>query len=233
MRRLITSLLILVMLATSGTLLAAPPLSFLVRYDAGYGKFKAQSARSLEYQADQQLYVLRAETRLTLLGGTLSSIEEYSAMRWIDDQPVPFEYRFEQKGLGSRQRSVSFDQQEATLAWVVDDQQGTLAMDEPVFDDLSSFMALRQQLIAGNTGLYFAVVDKSEIKPYHYEVVGTETLQTAVGTFETVHIERIREPGNARTTEFWLAPALDYMLLKLRQSEPDGRDIKLDVREIE
>jgi len=233
MNRLLVPVLTIALLVSGPVLQAAPPQNYVVRYDASYGKFKAQSARSLEYLSEQHIYVMRAETRLTLLGGTLSSIEEYSAVSWQNDQPVPLEYRFVQKGLGSRERSVRFDHAREVLEWTVDEKQGELPITEPVYDDLSSFLVLREQLLGGATSLQFKVSDKAEIKPYQYDVVAMETLDTALGSFDTVHLSRIREPGSTRTTEIWLAPDLDYLLLKLLQSEPDGRDIKLEVREIE
>src|SRR5690606_29307648 len=139
----------------------------------------------------------------------------------------------EQKGLGARSRSADFDYADHTLAWTNNDKRGSLPLTDPVYDDLNSFMEIRRQLLQGRELIEFDVMDKNEVKAYRFQVLGKEMLETPLGTYEAVHLERLRDPTSERVTEFWLASDMDYLLLKLRQVEPDGRLIELNAREIE
>ncbi|HWK54975.1 MAG TPA: DUF3108 domain-containing protein [Hyphomicrobiales bacterium] len=209
------------------------PEPFMVRYNASYGSLSAESWRSLSYDADNKHYVMQAQTRLTLLGGNLSSIDEHSEFLWNGTSAVPLHYRYEQKGLGARRRSADFDYANATLSWSTDGKSGSLPLTDPVYDDLNSFMEIRRQLMQGRELIEFEVMDKNEVKPYRFQVLGKEMLDTPLGKYEAVHLERLRDPKSERVTEFWLASDMDYLLLKLRQIEPDGRLIELNAREIE
>jgi hypothetical protein len=212
---------------------AEPPEPFVVHYNASYGGFTAESVRSLKRDATTNRYVMVAETSLTLVGLNLTSIHERSEFLWNDNIAQPLLYSFDQTGLGARSRGVTFDQDQRELTWTSDGKSGTLPFSEPVFDELTSFMEIRRQLQEGRQDLEFEVADKAEILTYHYQVVGEETLDTPLGEHRTIHLKRIRDAGSERTTEFWLAPDLDYVLLKLRHMEPDGRLVQLNVRSLE
>jgi hypothetical protein len=212
---------------------AEPPEPFVVHYDASYGGFTAQSVRSLKRDGAGNRYVMTAETSLKLLGLNLTSIRERSEFQWNDAIAQPLLYRFDQSGLGARSRGVDFNPERGELTWASDGGSGTLPFSTPVFDELTSFMEIRRQLQEGREDLRFEVVDKAEILTYHYQVVGEETLATPLGEHRTIHLKRIRDAGSERSTEFWLAPDLDYLLLKLRHMEPDGRLVQLNVRSLE
>ena len=209
---------------------AQAPGEFLLRYSASFGGLKAESTRRLDLSEDG-IYSMVSRTELRVLGAEISSIDEYSTFRWKGNLPEPLSYRYEQSGIGSRKRSVDFDNENSTATYQVDDHCGTLAMDRPLYDDLSSFLVLREQLANGTEDISFDVVDKDTIKQYHYHVVDRERLQTEIGIFNAVHVERIRDEGSARSTDFWLADSHDYILLKLVQIEPGEREIRLDITE--
>ena len=212
---------------------AAAPTPFVVHYNASYGNFSAESVRSLVREEDDGRFVMQAETRLTLLGSSLSSIHERSEFMWEDETPRPLAYSYEQKGLGARRRGINFDQEDREITWTIDEKSGTLPLTEPVYDDLNGFMEIRRQLQEGATAIEFQVAERDSIKTYRYQVLGQQVLDTPIGKYRAVHLERVRDPGSERTTELWLAPDLDYLLLKLRQMEPDGRLIQLDARSVE
>ncbi|MDR0781914.1 MAG: DUF3108 domain-containing protein [Pseudomonadales bacterium] len=230
---LISRLTLLLALSLPSLLHAAAPAPFMVRYNASYGSFNAESTRSLQLDAASGHYVMLAETRLTLLGANLSSIRERSEFLWQDDAPQPLLYSYEQKGIGARNRNIRFDQEQHTLTWAADGKSGSLPFTEPVYDDLTSFIEIRRQLLQGRDDIQFNVVDKDTIDPYHYQVLGQDTLKTPIGEYSTVHLMRVRDANSVRSTEFWLAPDLDYVLLKLRHMEPDKRLIQLNVQSLE
>jgi hypothetical protein len=204
------------------------PLPFELGYSASYSGLKARSQRSLQKLADGS-YRMESETSLRILGAELSNIRETSTFDWSEGMPVPRAYSYIQSGIGGRERSLDFDHDADTVTWHVDERTGTIAIDTPLYDDLSSFLVLRELLSKGMNALFFDVVDKDTIKHYHYEVLDRAPLQTDLGIFNTVHIERIRDEGSERHTEFWLAEDHEYILLKFLQTEPGEKEIRLDI----
>ena len=78
----------------------------------------------------------------------------------------------------------------------------------------------------------YTIIDGKQVKNYHFKVVGTETLETPIGQLTTVKVARVRE-NNARETIFWLSPEHDFLLVQLRQSEPDGSGFELYLQDLE
>ncbi|MES2624299.1 MAG: DUF3108 domain-containing protein [Pseudomonadota bacterium] len=208
---------------------AAPPHTHEITYNARYDNFEAEASRYLRYDAKSSLYQLQTAISLDLLGQTITSLVETSQVQWIDDHPVPLLYEYRQEGLNTRSRSVKFDHQADTASFAVDDKKGTLALNGPVYDDLSSYLAIREQLNAGNTDIMFEVVDKDAIKTYHYQVDDEALVTTPLGKFTAVKLVRIRDDNPKRKTQIWLAKDYDYILVKLLQEEPDGHTIRLDI----
>ena len=208
---------------------AAPPVPFEITYDARYDSFEAEASRYLRYDASTAIYQLRTEISLDLLGQTLTSVIEESQVRWESDHPVPLLYKYRQQGLNTRSRSIVFDQQAHTASFTVDDRKGTLPLTEPVYDDLSSYLAIREQLTAGVKDVEFEVLDKDTIKTYRYHVEAEVILDTALGKLAAVKLVRIRDDNPKRSTEIWLAKDHDYILLKLVQGEPNNHTIRLDI----
>ncbi|MES2603521.1 MAG: DUF3108 domain-containing protein [Pseudomonadota bacterium] len=208
---------------------AADPQPFQLEYEAHYRNLAASATRSLSQDAGSNSWRLHSVVELELMGTTVVSIEETSSFGWQDGAPVSHDYSFTQKGLGSRERSLDFADDGSQVSFAVNEDTGVHALTAPAFDNLNSLLVLRKQLALGTTDISFTVADRGELEVQHYQVVGEESLATPAGTFATVHLQRIREAGNARTTDIWLAPAHDHVLVKLLQSEPDGDTISLEL----
>ena len=208
---------------------AAPPASFEITYKASYDNFEAEASRYLRFDAVTATYQLQTAISLELLGQKLTSIVEESQVRWENDHPIPLVYNYRQQGINTRSRNIVFDHQANTATFTVDDKKGTLALTGSVYDDLSSHLAIREQLAAGIKDVMFEVVDKDTIKTYHYQVDQEAILTTALGKFAAVKLVRVRDDNPKRKTEFWLAKDHDYILLKLVQEEPNNHTIRLDI----
>lgn len=208
---------------------AAPPVPFEITYNARYDNFEAEASRYLRYDSQSSIYQLRTEISLELLGQTLTSVVEESQVRWEADHAVPLTYKYVQQGLNTRSRSITFNHKINSADFTIDAKKGTLPLNRPVYDDLSSYLAIREQLMAGNKDIMFEVLDKDTIKTYHYQVEDEAELNTALGEFAAVKLARIRDDNPRRKTEIWLARDYDFMLLKLVQEEPNNHTIRLDV----
>lgn len=213
-----------------GSALAADaPALFELNYDARYGSWRAESVRSLTQQERDGVYHMQAQSKVLLLGKSVSTITEDATFAWQDGLPLTSSYRYTQTGIGARTRSVEFDRAAGIARWQVKDKRGETPLQGPVFDELTSFLVLRQRLAQGERDIVFDVMDRDHVESHHYRVVSEEPLHTPLGDFAAVHVARIREEGSKRSTEFWLASDHDYVLLKLEQTEPDARSISLEI----
>lgn len=87
-------------------------------------------------------------------------------------------------------------------------------------DPLSLQIALRKLLSdAGGTlptaEIELVVVEDDKEKTYQFRIIGRETLKTPIGTSETVRIDRVDD--SKRQLRLWLAPALDYLPVRVEQ----------------
>lgn len=219
------------LLAASTLVHAAAPLPFQTSYDARYDDFSAQANRSLSQDPATGRFILQSKLELVLLGSVVTSITERSEFLWDAERPLPLQYSYVQQGIGARERSISFDHTAAQAQYKLNGTTGTMALTEPTFDELSGYLLLEARLAAGEMDISFNVVDRDQTKTVHYKVRNKERLATKLGEFDTIKLERIRDASSNRSTEIWLAPAHNYLMVKLVQEEPNGRVIRLDIRE--
>lgn len=213
--------------ATAG---ASPPWPYAATYEARYGGFKANAERSLSNTEDGGIR-MQTTLELKLLGQTISRIREDSSLV-IDSASGefrPLAYTFEQTGLGSRSRSVTFDWDNATATTITGRQENTIPLEGAAMDNLSGYLALRDQLLAGRRDVSFLGIDKGKLEEFHYRVIGEESVDTSAGRFQALKLERVRDDASHRTTEIWLAPNWDYLLIKLVQKEPGSNTISLEL----
>lgn len=228
MTRLLPRLFVLSCLLPLAALSAEPPTPFQADYRAEYMGMKANAERSLE-RLDGQQYELRSRVRLRLLGKTLTEIDEVSRFSWQDGRVWSQDYRFVQSGLGKRSRSVRIDWQTQTAQAEVNGRSVALRVEGEVFDELNGLLGLRQQLAAGAEEVALQAIEKDSLDTERYRVLARESLDTALGPVEALRLQKLRGPDSERLTQIWLAPAWDYLLVKLYQRDPDGRELTLEL----
>lgn len=221
--------LALLLALVTAPLLGDTPALYNLHYDARYGSWRAESVRTMTQEIADDVYHLQAQSKILLLGRSVSTITEDSVFAWQDELPLSHSYHYEQTGIGARRRSVAFDHAAGIAQYQVKDKAGELRFNGPVFDELTAFLVLGKHLERGEKDIYFDVLDRDHVERHHYRVLSEAPLHTSLGDFAAVHVARIREGDSKRSTEFWLARDHDYVLLKLAQTEPDGRNINLEI----
>jgi len=211
---------------------AQPPSTFTASYEARFGAFKASAERSL-LGGDDGNYKMETVLELKLLGQTLSAIHESSTLVAddVDGKVRPKDYSFVQSGFGKRNRSIFFDWEAEKAFATVGDREIEIPLVSTTYDNLSAYLEVRRQLLEGKKEIVFSGIDKEEVEEFRYQVTGEEIIETILGRFRAVKLERIRDPGSDRITVMWLAPDWDYLLVKMIQEEPDSRTIRLDLKQ--
>jgi hypothetical protein len=207
------------------------PSSFTAEYVAKYGGFRASAERSLT-KDNARNFVLHSSMKVKLLGQTLSEIRETSEFTLNDEtgQAKPVFYEFNQTGVGERKRQITFDWEQSNSTIQIEHQEINIPLEGNEMDNLSAYVEIRRQLMAGNKEITFPGIYKGELEEIHYQVTGEELIESLPGTFHTLRLERIREPDSDRSTLIWLAPEWDYLLVKLVQEEPGNSTISLELK---
>jgi Protein of unknown function (DUF3108) len=201
---------------------------FTLTYNATYNKLNANVTRTLSQQTDAS-WLLGTEIQLKLLNRTVSTISESSLFSLNNGQLQSQLYQYQQSGLGKRSRSAEFNKASQQIRYQQNEQQRTLPYVDNIYDSLNSQLVLSQAFSRGETSVSLQVMERGNIREQRYRVLDQDPLQTSIGLLQAIHIRRERDPGSDRQTEFWLAPAYGYAIIKLKQVEADGDRIMLEI----
>ena len=209
------------------------PPSFEAEYRVRFDgiPFTVSGTRSLKRNADDSL-AFRSRIHTWLV-----KIDESARMHLSGNGELqPLDYAFRQRGIAGRKtRLLDFDW-EAGQVERSGDKERTRPLDQPLFDPASWQLALRRDLARDRAGpgdvLHYPITDGGDPKVYEIAVRETEQIELPAGEFETVLLERIFEPGEDRVTRIWLAPAHDWLLVRLELTDDDGRTLRLAMSEL-
>ncbi|MDM8567519.1 DUF3108 domain-containing protein [Candidatus Halobeggiatoa sp. HSG11] len=152
------------------------------------------------------------------------SIKEQSIFTRINNKIQPLEYLYRQTGKKSRLRIVLFDWLKNIATNKFKDQIRHIPLEEDTLDKLLYQVVLMQELQEGKRELKYKVANKGKVSIYIPKFLGTESIKTGLGKFETLKYERAS--GNRRTT-LWCAAKLHYLPVQVEHVEKDGNVFKM------
>ena len=162
----------------------------------------------------------------------IARLTEESTLQATDEYIRPISYHYERKGLGrSKEASQHFDWETGQVQGVYKQQEFTLPTQLGLLDQTTYQLALQRDLMAGKTEMSYQVVDGDEVEEYQFRVTGEKRVTTRTGQFDTVEVERIREPDAKRETTLWFAKDWNYLLVRLSQIETDGQHYQIVLKE--
>lgn len=195
------------------------PKPFHAVYKAKFSGFTIEASRQLTTPENgSQELVFSAST-------WLAKLKESSRFNWTaDGQLKPERYEYHREGLGrSRDAVLDFDWDKQRVVNNVQDKPWSMGIPNRVLDKLSYQLQLRSDLLNGKQTLRYDIADGGRLKTYLFEMVGEEMLDTRLGKIATVKVKKIRANGKKRVTYIWMAKNWDYLLVKLQQTEQDGK----------
>ncbi|MEJ2480105.1 MAG: DUF3108 domain-containing protein [Acidihalobacter sp.] len=135
--------------------------------------------------------------------------------------PLPIEYRYDHTGGDHDQHAVlRFDRKTLRASGRTPKGDPVHVKIEPdTLDRLSLQLALMQAVAQGRKPLKFTTVETADkLSHYTFHNLGHTRIDTALGKLGTVHIRRLWERKQIRF-DFWLAPTLHEVPVKLEQTE--------------
>lgn len=115
-------------------------------------------------------------------------------------------------------QTLEFDWAHKKAEYKSKDEQKSFNLDSAVYDPISFFFEARCDLMAGKKQFAYPLINKGRQKTQTYKVVGTQVVKTGLGDFEALIVERVRG-SKKRQTRLYVAPGLDYLLVKIEHQE--------------
>lgn len=148
---------------------------------------------------------------------------EVAAFRVEGDEIIPKSYVYRGTGLINRRREVHFTPGSDTVRSLYKGEWYELPNKKGTLDRLSQQEHLRLLMLTDpnpRDDLVITVADGRKVKEYQIEYIGEEVVETALGPVKTLHFERLHDDPD-RSSEIWVAPAWDYLMVKTVHVEDD------------
>ena len=163
--------------------------------------------------------------------GRIKIISDFSE---TDNRIISTKYYVDVKWtLISDKRTLNFDQASGILTskgkfeW-----SQALIENENVFDPLNVQIQIRKNVIAGlmEFSLMLPDLKTGAIEANNYKVIDNGNFEVDGTNYSCIIVERIRLQDN-RTTRYFLAPDLDYLIIKVEDQDQDG-DTMLELKKL-
>lgn len=148
------------------------------------------------------------------------SHHESSRFDWRDCELRSQDYRVEFHGFGlDREFSLLFDWPRNVAVETTRKGKREIPLAGHLLDGLNMSQYARCQLFRGKRELHLGIVDKHETRDLLYTVTGNERISTGLGTLDTVVLENRHAPSRFRRTRLWVAPSLDWFMVRFEHVE--------------
>jgi hypothetical protein len=195
-----------------------PPPRIEVAYELQRnGSSIADVVESLEYAAGR--YQLTETWKGRGLYSLLGSARRVSRGILSDGVLRPIEFFDERSGRDTAR--AWFDWKAKTLTMQYKGERKVERLFPDGQDRLSFLLALSLLPGRAETASYH-VADGKGLSHHRYALRGRERLRTPAGEFDTVRVERLRDPNDKDSAELWLAKELGYIPVRLLDIEKDG-----------
>ena len=170
-------------------------------------------------------------------GGRIVQRKEEEIFRMEGSQIKPLSYSFYQKIIFKKVNSSAvFDWKNKNIAYKEGKKENSVALLEQTLGPSTSQLQLRfdfKKLNLENLPeeMVYDVFSRGEVKTRAYKIVGTENIKTQMGEFSSYKVERVFPEGSQRSQEFWLAPELDFAIIRIL--DINGRETSFEVKSFE
>lgn len=167
----------------------------------------------------------------TSASNLLGEIKEHEDFHLADDRIVVDAYHHQRSLFGNRRlERLVMDPTHGIARYQRNNETREILLEPDVLGPLSYQVQMRRDLAAGLSAFDYQVLHRGKIKSYRFEAEDSESVALPQGTVEAIRIRRVHD-DNDRETIVWLAPDLDYQLVRLRLVE-DGDRYELQLADL-
>ena len=171
-------------------------------------------------------------------GGSIVKREESEIFELVENQIKPIKYDFNQRILFRRYKaSADFNWDKNEVKFIENKDKGILTLSENVVGPSSASLQLRLDFRQFDKdkipdSISYVVYWRGTIKNRTYEVQKEkESIETPFGTYEAFKVTRQFEEGSERSQVFWLAPDLDFSVIKIY--DKNEREVEIKIKNFE
>lgn len=230
LRGIVFTIALMLLLSTASVTscpLALTPYS--ATYTAKYNGLNLKAVRTLTPLGDHRYQIA---TRASHFIGHINESSEFILQPNNYIRPQYYEMDRRIFGIG-KSESTRFNWQDSVANYQSSKGKAQeVALTDNDLDWLGYQVQLSIDLKAGKREFHYPIVRRGSNKDYQFTWVGEETIDTPMGKVDTVKLRQVRE-NSSKQTELWLAPGLEYLLVKLHQIEEDGDEYELYVKDVE
>jgi hypothetical protein len=210
------------------------PQAFQARYQLTRDELPiGHTQLSLQFNADGG-YLYRSHTQPNALIGWFrdDTLLEESRGRIVQQRFKPQSYLYQRSGAEvERQVRMQFDWERRRVSMRGSSSRWSTRIAPDTLDKLVQQLVLSQDLRDGRQQRQYTVADGGRLKQYRYQAQGEEAIDTPLGTFDTLRIQR-RKDDQPTDYTLWLAPALDYLPLRIVRRHQDV-SYRMDLLELQ
>ena len=171
-------------------------------------------------------------------GGSIVKREESEIFELVENQIKPIKYDFNQRILFRRYKaSADFNWDKNEVKFIENKDKGILTLSENVVGPSSASLQLRLDFRQFDMdkipdSISYVVYWKGTIKNRTYEVQKEkESIETPFGTYDAFKVSRQFDKGSERSQIFWLAPVLDFSVIKIY--DKNDREVEIKIKNFE
>ena len=171
-------------------------------------------------------------------GGSIVKREESEIFELVENQIKPINYDFNQRILFRRYKaSADFNWDKKEVKFIENKDKGILTLLENVLGPSSTSLQLRLDFRQFDMdkipdSISYVVYWKGTIKNRTYDVQKEkESIETPFGTYDAFKVSRQFEEGSERSQIFWLAPDLDFSVIKIY--DKNDREVEIKIKNFE
>ena len=216
---IVTSLLLLVAINTVAN---EDPAPFVAVYTLSQGSISfGTMERRFELKGDGTYrFVSRMKTSGVIALVRSDKITESSSGKLVNGHFQPTSYSYH-NSRGDKHHGLRFDYDKHVVMRSDQADGWRTDMAGPVLDKLVYQMQMMIDLRTEQSALSYTIADKNKLKHYQFDNRGREEIETAVGTYSTLRLERGASDTDRRTV-VWCAETLNWMPVKVEYREKDG-----------
>lgn len=173
----------------------------------------------------------------TAASAMVASLTESSLFRLVEDQIKPSHYYYQRKVLNKKRHvEVAFDWPNQQVTNTAEGSDWAMDIVPYTLDKQSVQLRLQYDLAIieplKGTVYEYQVADGGQLKNYRFVADGEDLIETPLGTYRSARIRRDRGASTERETLIWFAPALDYSIVRIVQTEADGKRYQIDLQQL-
>lgn len=185
------------------------------RFSVEYNNQPTQGENRLKIQRDQNMYRIDFVLDHPLFS---SSQKANFEMERCQVRPISYAATSSRPFKKDSFQRLAFDWDNQKVDYRSEEGQKSFDLNDRLYDPISFFFEARCGLIAGKKEFIYPLIRKGRITTHTYKVVGTQTVHTGQGDVKALVVERQRS-NKKRQTRLYVAPALDYLLVKIEHQE--------------